>query len=192
MAMTSSTEQTQELVEQFVLAAHGDFVRVQDLHAHQPGLLNSKWEKFDENALEAAGHMGRRDIAGYVLDNGAPLTIYAAAMLGMEERVASFLQEDPSLARTPGVHGFTVLYHAAFSGKTEIAEILLLQGGDRGKDAALLAATAGGHVEMARWLLAHGANVNGLNFEGKTPLRVAVETDRNDLAGLFRRHAGTE
>jgi ankyrin repeat protein len=50
---------------------------------------------------------------------------------------------------------------------------------------------AGGHVEMARWLLAHGANVNGLNFDGKTPLRVALDNDRSDLAALLIDHAGT-
>jgi ankyrin repeat protein len=189
--MTSSFGTTPELVEQFVLAAHGNFPRVQDLYSQQSDLLNARWEKFDENALEASGHMGRRDIACYLLDNGAPLTIYAAAMLGMEGHVASFLQEDPSLARTPGVHGFSVLYHAALSGKTEIAELLLAQRGDEGKDAALHGAMAGGHVEMARWLLAHGANVNGLNFDGKTPLRVALDNDRSDLAALLIDHAGT-
>jgi hypothetical protein len=34
--------------------------------------------------------------------------------------------------------------------------------------------------------------VNGLNFDGKTPLRVALENDRGDLAALLREHGGTE
>jgi ankyrin repeat protein len=182
----------QELVEQFVLSAHGDLVTVQDLHSQHPELLNTKWEKFDENALEAAGHMGRRDIAGYLLENGAPMTIYSAAMLGKEDLVATFLRENPSLARTPGVHGFSVLYHAALSGKVEIAELLLAQEGDVGQDAALHAAILGDHIAMATWLLAHGANVNGLNFEGKMPLQIARERGLEDLAALLVEHGGTQ
>jgi ankyrin repeat protein len=185
-------DSSQELVEQFVLAAHGNLARVKDLHSQHPGLLNTKWEKFDENALEAAGHTGRRDIADYLLTSGAPLTIYAAAMLGTEDRVAAFLQANPLLARTPGVHGFSVLYHAALSGNVEIAELLSAQGGEIGQDAALHAATSGNHLAMATWLLSHGANVNGLNFEGKTPLQVANESGRGDLAALLTQHGGTE
>lgn len=166
--------------------------RVTDLYAQHPDLLNATWEKFDENALQAAGHMGRRDIAGYLLDSGAPLTIYAAAMLGEKDRVAGFLQANPSLARTPGVHGFSVLYHAGLSGNVEIAELLLAQGGDIGQDAALHAATAGDHRAMAAWLLAHGSDVNALNFEGKKPLQVARESGFEDLATLLTEHGGTQ
>lgn len=185
-------DSNQELVEQFVIAAHGNLGRVQELHSQHPEMLNSKWEKFDENALEAAGHMGRSDIAGYLLENGAPLTVYAAAMLGMEDRVAAYLQENPSLARTPGVHGFSALYHAALSGKVEIAELLLARGGDIGQDAALHAAAAGNHVPMATWLLARGANVQALNFEGKTPLQVARESGLQDMAALLAERSGTQ
>jgi uncharacterized protein len=185
-------DSNQDMVEPFVLAAHGNLARVRDLHTQHSELLNTKWEKFDENALEAAGHMGRRDIAGFLLENGAPLTVYAAAMLGEEDRVAEFLQENPSLARTPGVHGFSVLYHAGLSGNVEIAELLLAQGGDVGQDAALHAATAGDHRIMATWLLVHGADVNALNFEGKKPLQVARELGYEDMATLLTEHGGTE
>ncbi len=185
-------DSSQELVEQFVLSAHGNMERVVDLLSQYPELLNVKWERFDENALEASGHMGRRDIAGYLLDHGAPMTIYAAAMLGREELVAEFLHETPSLARTPGVHGFSVMYHAALSGKVEIAELLLAQGGDEGKDAALHGAISGNHRAMATWLLEHGANVNSLNFEHKTPLQVARESGRDDLAGILLEYGGTQ
>jgi uncharacterized protein len=180
-----------DLVEEFVLAAHGNLANVKDLHAQHPELLNAKWEKFEENALEAAGHMGRRDIAGFLLENGAPLTIYAAAMLGEKDRVAEFLHANLSLARTPGVHGFSVLYHAALSGNVEIAELLLAQGGDVGQDAALHAATVGDHRTMATWLLVHGADVNALNFAGKKPVQVARESGFDDMATLLTEHGGT-
>src|SRR5712691_1334986 len=67
--------------------------KVKELHEKHPALLNAKWEKFDESALEAASHMGQREIAEYLLSKGAPLVICTSSMLGMTERVASFLQD---------------------------------------------------------------------------------------------------
>ncbi|MDQ2744293.1 MAG: hypothetical protein M3Z66_18650 [Chloroflexota bacterium] len=58
-------------------------------------------------------------------------------MLGMTGRVTAFLQADPVLARKPGVHGFSLLYHAALSGKTEITDLVLAAGGDEGMAAVL-------------------------------------------------------
>src|SRR5947209_20486402 len=122
---TSSNGPPKDLVREFVLAAHANLPRVQELYEQDPPLLNCKVPEFDENALEAAGHMGRRDIADYVLEQGAPLTIYAASMLGQRDAVERFLAEDPELAKRPGVHGFSVMYHAALSGDTTIAELVL-------------------------------------------------------------------
>ena len=38
---------------------------------------------------------------------------------------------------------------------------------------------------MAEWLLDHGAQVNLLDFNGKTPLRVAVERNHKDVGYLL-------
>jgi len=179
-----------DLIKEFVLAAHGNFDRVRELYQLHPEVLNCKFLEFDENALEAAGHMGRRDIAIWLLDRGAPPTIYAAAMLGQKDSVERFLAEAPERGRRPGVHGFSVLFHAALSGDTEIADILLARGGDVGLGAALHAAVSARHLEMAEWLLVHGAPVNSPNFQGETPLAVALRTDRDAIAELLRRHGG--
>ena len=192
MSNQETTGPAPELIEQFVLAAHGNFARVQELHQQHPDLLNCSYEKFNETALEAAGHMGRRDIADYLLTQGAPLTIYAAAMLGRGEDVARFLQNDPESARRPGVHGFSVLFHAALSGDLEVAEAVLERGGDMGMGPALSGAVSNGRCAMVEWLLAHGAPVNSPDFEGKTPLAVAVATGADDIATVLRQHGGSE
>lgn len=192
MSNQETTEPAPELIEQFVLAAHGNFARVQELHQQHPDLLNCRYEKFNETALEAAGHMGRRDITGYLLAQGAPLTIYAAAMLGRGEDVAYFLENDPESARRPGVHGFSVLFHAALSGDVEVAEAVLAGGGNVGLGPALNGAVSKGHSAMVEWLLAHGAPVNSPDFEGKTPLAVAVVTGADDIATVLRQHGGSE
>jgi ankyrin repeat protein len=183
---------SQELVEPFVLAAHGNFAKVQELYEQHPEVLNVPWAKFDETALQASSHMGRREIAQYLLSKGAPLTICAAAMLGMQDEVAAFLARDRSLANARGAHGIPVLFHAAMSGQTEVAALLLAHGGGEGIDTALHGAVNFGHIEMVKWLLEHGVtNVNAPNYEQKTPLRVATELGYTDIAELLRARGGT-
>ena len=183
---------SQELVEPFVLAAHGNFAKVQELYEQHPEVLNVPWAKFDETALQASSHMGRREIAQYLLSKGAPLNICAAAMLGMQVEVAAFLAQDRSLANARGAHGIPVLFHAAMSGQTEVAALLLEHGGGEGINTALHGAVNFGHIEMVRWLLEHGVtNVNAPNYEQKTPLSVATELGHTDIADLLRARGGT-
>lgn len=183
---------SQELVEPFVLAAHGNFAKVQELYEQHPEILNIPWAKFDETALQASSHMGRREIAQYLLSKGAPLNICAAAMLGMQAEVAAFLKQDSSLANARGAHGIPVLFHAAMSGQTEVAALLLEHGGGEGINTALHGAVNFGHIEMVRWLLEHGVtNVNAPNYEQKTPLNVATELGHTEIAELLRARGGT-
>src|SRR6476659_10012492 len=109
---------SQELIEPFVIAAHGDFDKVQELYAAHPEMLNVPWARFDETALAAASHMGNRPIAEFLLSAGAPLTVCTAAMLGMRDDVERFIDEDPSLANARGAHGIPIMFHAAMSGDT--------------------------------------------------------------------------
>ena len=187
-----SPELDQELVVTFVGNAHGDFAVVQKMLEQEPRLLNAKWERFDENALEASGHMGRADIATYLLDKGAPLTIFAAAMLGNTEDVASFLRDNPELATANGVHGISILCHTALSGKVEVADLLVAHGGGTNPSTGISAAVQMGQREMVDWLLARGANPNTPDFRGKTPLDIALERGDDGIAEVLRAHGGTE
>src|SRR5438045_7236872 len=96
--MSTTQEISADLVQEFVLSAHGNLARVKELYEQEPGLLNIPWAKFDETALAAASHTGRRAIAEYLLNAGAPMTVCAATMLGMTDKVAEYLEADPSLA----------------------------------------------------------------------------------------------
>ena len=86
-----------ELVQAFVANAHGDLERVQELLAREPMLVNAAWDWGGgdwETGLGAAAHMGRRDIALYLLEKGARMDIFAAAMLGhVEHRAERHLLE---------------------------------------------------------------------------------------------------
>src|SRR5438552_12658165 len=103
--MKTEQEISPDLVQEFVLSAHGNLTRVKELYEQEPALLNIPWARFDETALAAASHTGRRAIAEYLLDKGAPMTVCAAAMLGMTDKVAEYLRADPSLANARGAHG---------------------------------------------------------------------------------------
>jgi ankyrin repeat protein len=190
--MSTSVELSPDLIQEFVISAHGDFPKVQEMLEQEPSLLNKKWAPFDENALEASGHMGRADIMEYLLGKGAPLTIFAAASLGRPEEVAAYLKENPALATALGVHGMTILYHAALGGKVEIAEMLVANGGGQGTNHALHAAVMLGRRDMAAWLLARGADPNTLDFAKKTTLDVALALGYDEIAEMLRERGGVE
>jgi cytohesin len=57
---------------------------------------------------------------------------------------------------------------------------------------ALHEATRGGHVEVVKFLVASGANVNALNFSGLTPLKLALGYQRTGIAEYLRTHGGLE
>jgi hypothetical protein len=180
--MTADVDQA--LVGAFVLAAHTDFERVRLMLAEHPELRDTRWERYSETALDAAGHMGQRRIAEHLLEQGAPLTIYAAAMLGRIDDVRALLAQEPGIAERPGVHGIALIYHAALSGDPALAG-LVLEHTRAGLDSALHAAARQGHAEMAGWLLAQGADPQVPDFAGKTPAEVARERGHATLAELL-------
>jgi hypothetical protein len=117
------------LVEEFVGKAHGDLDRVRELLAEHPALLNAAWDWGGgdwETALGAASHMGRRDIAEFLLGQGARGDIFAAAMLGSLDLVKAIVQIQPSSATALGPHGISLLRHAIAGGEaaTAVAEYL--------------------------------------------------------------------
>ena len=119
-----------DLVQEFVAKAHGDLERVKELLAQEPGLVNATWDWGGgdfETALGAASHMGNKDIANYLLENGARLDLFAAAMLGKFEIVKSVLKAYPGAIHIPGPHNISLLEHAKFGGEDAGAVYEFLQ-----------------------------------------------------------------
>ena len=107
------------LVQEFVAKSHGDLDRVKELLAQEPALINSSWDWGGgdwETGLGAAAHMGRKDIAAFLLENGARLDLFAAAMLGRLEIVKATLQAYPEAVNIPGPHGIPLIIHAQAGG----------------------------------------------------------------------------
>jgi len=119
-----------ELVNEFVLKAHKDLDRVKELLAQEPKLVNACWDWGGgdfETALGAAAHTGRREIAEFLLDNGARLDIFAAAMLGHLDVVKAAIAACPQARHAPGAHGIPLMVHAKMGGERALPVLQYLQ-----------------------------------------------------------------
>ncbi len=99
------------LVQDFVIYAHSELEMVKKLLEKEPALLNATmdWGHGDwETGLGGASHMGRHDIVELLLDRGARIDIFCAAMMGQLDAVKSFLTLQPKLIDAKGPHGFTL------------------------------------------------------------------------------------
>jgi hypothetical protein len=114
-------------VQEFAGKAHGDLERVKQLLAQEPALLNAAWDWGGgdwETALGAAAHMGRRDIATYLLAQGARIDLFAAAMLGKLAIVKAILEDNPDALHARGLHGIPLLAHAEAGEAAEVVAYL--------------------------------------------------------------------
>lgn len=120
-----------QLVQDFVIYAHDDLEMVKKLLDKQKGLINCTmdWGGGDwESGLGGASHMGRRDIVEHLLERGARIDIFCAAMLGQLDVVKAFLTLQPKLIDAQGPHGFFNLHvHAQVGGKDSEAVLDYLQ-----------------------------------------------------------------
>jgi hypothetical protein len=116
-------------VQEFVANAHGDLDAVRGLLDEEPLLVNAVWDWGGgdwESGLGAAAHMGRRDIALYLLENGARIDLFAAAMLGHVDVVSAVLSKFPEMREANGPHGIPLVEHARAGGEgaTEVLALL--------------------------------------------------------------------
>jgi hypothetical protein len=114
-------------VREFVIAGHGNPDRVVQMLEQQPALLNAShnWTEGDwETALGGAAHCGRRDIARLLLERGARMDLFAAAMLDEIEVVRAIIVAQPSARTAPGPHGIPLLAHAEAGKAHRVIEYL--------------------------------------------------------------------
>lgn len=183
----------QALIDELVGYAHGNFIRVQEILAARPDLVNAS-STWGETPLEAAAQVGQREIARYLLDLGAPLDLCTAAMLGMTQDVRNALKADRGLAQAKGAHDIPVLYYPMLHGEVKVAELLLAHGADVNAGDGVLTPLHGAVLfnrpDMVRWLLDNGAWPGFRDYNGKSPLDVAEEKGMQDVAALLREAGG--
>jgi hypothetical protein len=118
-----------EVVKEFVVAAHVDLDKTKAMLAETPSLLNATWDWGGgdfEMAIGGAGHMGRRDIALFLIGQGGRFDLFVAAMLGRLDVVKPMLTAFPHLADSKGPHGIPLMVHAQKGGQEaeEVAAFL--------------------------------------------------------------------
>jgi hypothetical protein len=108
------------LIQDFVIYAHTELDMVKKLVDKEPALVLAfmNWGAGDwESGLGAAAHMGNRAMAEFLLEKGARIDIFCAAMLGMVDVVKTFLTFQPKLIEAKGPHGISLHMHAKMGGK---------------------------------------------------------------------------
>jgi len=119
-----------DLVKEFVIAGHVDLEKVKTMLAKEPALLNAAWDWGGgdfEMAIGGAGHMGRPDIANYLISQGGRFDIFVAAMLGRLDIVKNALAAFPNLAQSKGPHGIPLMVHAQKGGENAEDVVKFLQ-----------------------------------------------------------------
>jgi len=150
--------------ELFDLITKGNAGELAALLEREPDLAGARNEQGD-SVLLAAIYNGRGEIVDSLLDRGAKPDLFEASALGRIDLVRAILDQDPSRVRAYSHDGWTALHLAAFFGRADVA----------------------------RELLARGAEVNALSRSERfaktnTPLHAAAANKQNGVATLLVEH----
>jgi hypothetical protein len=104
-----------QIVAEVVGVSHFNLDRLKELVNRRPELARATWDwGFGdwETAIGAASHVGRRDIAEYLLSKGARPDIFTFTMLGAYDAVKAMIESNPGIQSIAGPHGISLLQHA--------------------------------------------------------------------------------
>jgi ankyrin repeat protein len=114
-------------LELFEAIKTNDTAKAKELLMGNPALASARMDS-GLSALLFATYYGRKQIVELLLASGAPLNLFEASAVGKLERVAEILNEQPELANAYAPDGFTPLGLASFFGHTDVARLLLARG----------------------------------------------------------------
>ena len=158
----------------------GDLCQIRKLITLDSSLSSARDES-GSSAVITAVYYGRTDIARLLVDAGADVDVFAAAALGMIDRLNELIRDKPNLIGTRSPDGWTPLALTAFFGQAAAAERLIHAGADTEQRSAnatsnmpLHAAIAGTRDDLTVLLLDAGANINAQDGGGWTPIHLAA------------------
>ena len=138
-------------------------------------------------------YQGDKESAARQLPGDEELTVAEAAAFGRIDRLRTLLDGDAKRVNEPSPDGFTPLHLAIFGGSEEAVRILV----ERGADVEALSTASFAQVRplgtaafvrsapLARILLDAGADPNGAEEGGATPLDAAIQHDDQELVDLL-------
>jgi hypothetical protein len=118
------------LVKDMVALSHSNLAKIKEMVQQHPALAKTSWDwgyGDHETALGAASHIGQRAIAEFLLENGAPPTLFSATMLGQLDIVKAFMAATPGLQKIRGPHSLSLMVHAKAGGPPAAAVVAYLE-----------------------------------------------------------------
>lgn len=181
----------------FVGQGHFDLEGIRQGLAAHPELVHAS-ATTTELAVEAAGHIGQREIVELLLEHGAAYSMPAAIVRGNVTEIAALLEHEPDRIHERGPHDFPLLWYPVLAGGSlDVAELLLARGADIEMQhhlgtTALHLAAAHGQPDMVALLLEHGADPRrrGRKFErqAQTPRDLALAEGHVEIARMLEDH----
>ena len=175
----------------------GDAGKVREMLASDHSLVNAKTER-GFSPVTVAAYYRQADILDVILSHRPTMTVHDAALSGDLKHVRELVGKNPKLANdVSSPDGFPPLALAAYAGRAEVVKILVKAGAnvnylyESGEAAVLVTAAANGNPEIVKTLLDAGADPNIRTKAGKTPLAMAVEKGKPEIAEMLRQRGGT-
>jgi ankyrin repeat protein len=179
---------SQELFDA-IKAGKADEVR--QLVQQNPALKDAR-DASGASALLAAAYNMKPDVVNALLESGATVDIFEAAVLGRVDRIQEILKAAPGRASDRSPDGFPAVGLAAFFGQPAAVKALIAAGADVKAAAtnalkvqALHAAVAGRNLEIVEAVLNAGADPNAQQQAGFRPMHEAGATANRKLAELL-------
>jgi len=168
----------------FAAVKEGKAARVREMLDADAALATARTES-GESPILLAIYYGKDEIRDLLLERSVPLDIFEASAAGVRAQVEEWLKEDAALLVAFSHDGFTPLHLAAFFGRIPVVELLLSRGApvdevSRNNSALRPLHSAVAHrqpqvaLEIARALIAKGADVNSAQHGGWTALHAAA------------------
>jgi uncharacterized protein len=162
----------------------GNAARVREMLDASPALATARTDS-GESAVLLSIYYGKDEVRDLLLERSVPLDMFEACAAGVRPQVEEWLEEDASLIRAFSHDGFTPLHLAAFFGRIPVVELLLSRGAPvdevsqnasalRPLHSAVAHRQAQVALEIARALIAKGADVNTVQHGGWTALHAAA------------------
>lgn len=169
---------------------------VRQLIQQDPSLKDAR-DASGASAILTAAYNMKPDIVNALLESGATVDIFEAAVLGKVDRIQEILQGSPGRVSEHAPDGFTPVALASFFGQLAAAKALIAAGADVNAAAknplkvqALHAAVAGRNLEIVEAVLDAGADPNAQQQAGFRPMHEAGSNANRKLAELLLARGG--